>query len=700
MKPGIKFWLFYTVLILFATLVVLIMLLIIFQGMTPAESAFAQEMIRKNFAILFVTSFLLFASMIAVSKWVFETYLFPLSQLVQGAQIQTTVNPGLQLWENGGPELRQLAKILNQYAAHQNRSKEEMEERIRDTSARLEKEKNVLASLISGLISGVVICNTEGQILLYNEQARRILPSSRADAAYVGLGRSIFSLVDRGLIAHMEDELLRMIRKKREHLVSHLVIRRSDDHMLRARGLPLLEGERMIGFILIFVDMTRDVAARQDQDDLLRLLLDETSKTIANLKECFANGTINCSETHIEEHLDQLTAHYQRALEKYVRYFKSHWSLDPVRLIDLMEIISHKMEGALKHDPDRYDEVFWVLVDSYTIIQSMCFVLQRIMAATKVDSLEYKLAKNEHLVHIDLIWKGPEIKIEQLRQWQNEVVPVEGLGVPLTLKEIGERHKIVIHPCHSEEDGCHSLRFSLPSEMPTHLTHAGVQTGLTDSRPEFYDFDLFNQPYQLSGLNDVPLERLMYTVFDTETTGLDPAGGDEIIQIGAVRIVNNRLLRQECFDQLVNPKRSVPPESIQFHGIEPEMLIDQPTIEDVLPRFRRFVGDTVLVAHNAAFDMRFLKLKEKQTGVSFNNPVLDTLLLSAVVHPHLKGHDINSLAERFGLNVIGRHTALGDALMTAEILLYLIPFLLEKGIRTLADASEAAKKSYYARIQY
>jgi DNA polymerase-3 subunit epsilon len=225
-------------------------------------------------------------------------------------------------------------------------------------------------------------------------------------------------------------------------------------------------------------------------------------------------------------------------------------------------------------------------------------------------------------------------------------------------------------------------------------------TILPESRPEFYDFDLFGNVQQVAELEDRPLTDLTYTVFDMETTGLNPAEGDEIISIGAFRMVNCRLLREERFEQLVDPQRSIPWTSVKIHGIHPEMLIGQPFIDQVLPQFYQFVEDTILVAHNAAFDMRFLQLKEARTGVKFVNPVLDTLLLSAVVHPSHENHDLEAISQRLGVRILGRHTALGDASATGEIFLKMLPLLARKGIYTIKEALAASRKTYYARQKF
>ncbi|MGB5986599.1 MAG: exonuclease domain-containing protein, partial [Desulfobacterales bacterium] len=125
-----------------------------------------------------------------------------------------------------------------------------------------------------------------------------------------------------------------------------------------------------------------------------------------------------------------------------------------------------------------------------------------------------------------------------------------------------------------------------------------------------------------------------------------------------------------------------------------------PTIETVLPRFQQFTQDTILIAHNAAFDMRMLQISEPTTGIRFINPVLDTLLLSALIHPAHNTHTINQISQRLGVEVTDRHSAVGDAITTAKIFLKMIPLLADLKIITLGEARIAARKTYYARLKY
>jgi DNA polymerase-3 subunit epsilon len=324
-------------------------------------------------------------------------------------------------------------------------------------------------------------------------------------------------------------------------------------------------------------------------------------------------------------------------------------------------------------------------------------MMARLKAEFDIREVMFRLKQSGRFAVLDMLWPDGSTEMEILWSWQNQALITEGEGTPLTLREVAERHGGEVWCQTDRATNMAYFRLLLPTTQPKPVRSVQI---VQESRPEYYDFDLFHQPGQKPELDQRPLSELTYTVFDTETTGLSPSEGDEIIAIGAVRIVNGRLLRQEIFDQLVDPRRSISRESINIHGISPDMLAGQPIIEQVLPLFRRFSEDTVLVAHNAAFDMRLLQLKESQTGVKFINPVLDTLLLSAVIHPNQEGHSLEAIAGRLGLNIIGRHTSLGDAILTGEIFLKLIPLLAERGIVTLQDARQAAQETYYARLSY
>lgn len=167
-----------------------------------------------------------------------------------------------------------------------------------------------------------------------------------------------------------------------------------------------------------------------------------------------------------------------------------------------------------------------------------------------------------------------------------------------------------------------------------------------------------------------------FTVFDTETTGLDPKRGDRIIEIAAVKVENGVIREEHTFVQLVNPERTIPWEAVQVHKIKDEDVANAPTIDTVLPQFLEFAAGTVLVAHNASFDLGFLE-REKECCWGYTDipECLCTMRMSRALFPNEFRHNLDVLSLRLGLTIPqNRHRALPDVLLTAQALIKMIGY--------------------------
>ncbi|MFT5486141.1 MAG: DNA polymerase-3 subunit epsilon [Paracoccaceae bacterium] len=202
------------------------------------------------------------------------------------------------------------------------------------------------------------------------------------------------------------------------------------------------------------------------------------------------------------------------------------------------------------------------------------------------------------------------------------------------------------------------------------------------------------EPLQLdrryADISRLPLTTLDYVVIDTETTGTKDANGDSdaIVQIGAVRIVGGKVIRDDTFSRLVNPGSAISAAATRFHGITDDMVADAPGIEAVMAEFMDYAGDAVLIGHNVAVDLALISRTER-----IENPALDTMLLSIGAFETRRDHTLDALAEHFSEPVQDRHSALGDADLTARIFLRLLPELDQVGARHFGDAQDLCAHS-------
>jgi DNA polymerase III subunit epsilon len=162
-------------------------------------------------------------------------------------------------------------------------------------------------------------------------------------------------------------------------------------------------------------------------------------------------------------------------------------------------------------------------------------------------------------------------------------------------------------------------------------------------------------------------------VLDTETTGLSPATGDRLVEIGCVELINH-IPSGRHYHVYINPQRSMPEEAFRVHGLSEEFLADKPLFKDVAEDFLAFVGDAQLIIHNASFDMGFLNAELERAGrPPLRNPVLDTVLLAREKHPGARV-SLDAMCKHYGIDNSRRtlHGALLDSEILAEVYLELI----------------------------
>jgi DNA polymerase-3 subunit epsilon len=463
------------------------------------------------------------------------------------------------------------------------------------------------------------------------------------------------------------------------------------------------------GFVLMLDNVTRTFEEEHLRDQLLHGLTEGSRSSLANIQaavEMLAYPDLDAPMRErflsvVREEVGSMGARINTMTQQAAQGLKARWPMEEMLGADVLLASQRRIEARNQRPVtlENLDASVWLKVDSFSLTQALDYLALRLVDEFDIKFFRLRLQANGNRAQLDLIWTGQAMNTETVMSWEMDSMRFGAESTPLTVRDVVERHGGEMW--FERERVRHEafFRFLLPLASVQEQLEA-TQILQNDSRPEYYDFDLFQATDQSRALDDRLLSELSFTVFDTETTGLNPSEGDQIIQIGAARIVNSKLLRQESFEQLVNPGRLIPAATIPIHGITQDMVNGKPPITEVLPAFYTFAQDTVLVAHNAAFDMKFLQLQERHTGLVFDHPVLDTLLLSAVVHPNQETHRLEAIAERFNITVLGRHTALGDALVTAEVWLRLLPLLQAMGITTLRQAREAAQKTYYARLKY
>lgn len=538
--------------------------------------------------------------------------------------------------------LGDLAPAANAVTTNLTETRNAMALAVGRETARLTTEKTRLETLLAEIPDGVLFCTPQHAIALYNGQCRGILGSTEA----LGLGRPVAGLLRMGPIRQAYD---RLRAKGTEEGTDILVTTRTDARLLEARlRLLRLEGQESAGpgYILTLRDVSADLRLQAERAHLLTDLLDGVTDALPDLPE----GPAKTS----------LTALVARITPRKIATDTAWWPMERLAAADLGEALTARLAAqgtALAPDLDT------------TLLRCDGFAITRLLerlaldwTATGAKDLTLTLAAttpDTGILSLDAAGPAPA----DLGPWLANPLSPGLSGFTGTDVLLSHGTRLTAEPA---GPGRHALRLALPLAAPR---------AMGPSRSVLYDFDLLNADIP-DDLAAAALKSLSFVIFDTETTGLNPQV-DEICQIAAVRVVNGKIVPGERFDMLVNPGRRIPAASTDVHHITNEMVADAAPVAEALARFHTFAAGSVLVAHNAPFDMSFLRRRETEIGQRFDQPILDTVLCSAILYGQSAEHTLDALCARLHIQIpeADRHTAIGDAIGTAEAFRKMIPML-------------------------
>ena len=658
-----------------------------------------------------------------VVRYVRLRHLTAISRLVEQLAMAVRAERLVTLPVEGVGLQKALARTANVLLRERDTLRHQVQTVIEESTAQLATERNQLATLMAELKQSIVVCNAHGQVLLFNARARELLSGSELP---LQVGRLVIQWVDLDLMRHAQGILSAQVARLAGQTATEFVWLTDRGTMLRVhmtaittRDTAAAPTPTVTGYVLLINDVSAEQALQSQREAWLYELTDFSRARLSSIRSAIdalehpdiSEAARKPLRAQIQADVGLFSEQLRKAGARAVADLIRPWPLQQMTAGDFLSVTARQIQSWLhvRVIVETTEEDLVLEVDSYSLMQALAHLSVCLVGAFALRYLTLRIASVDGQANLDLVWVGHVMSTETAMSWELDPMVVESGHVAMSVRDVVTRHKAQLLFGRALTRDESFFRWQLPLPSPTQPSTVTAPTAPTASptpsfhmaaRPEFFDFDLFRTTPATGVLADQSLASLTYTVFDTETTGLNPSQGDEIIQIGAVRIVGNKLRMSEVMDQLVNPIRSIPKAGIAIHGITPDDVRDAPEIGPVLHQFKIFAADSVLVAHNAAFDMRFLELKEVSTGTRFDQPVLDTLLLAAVAFPAQTTHGLMALAQQLGVPVAKRHHALSDAIMTAEIFLRLMPILADNGITTLQQALDASKKTYYARVAY
>lgn len=531
--------------------------------------------------------------------------------------------------------LADLGPAVRDAALARTRAAEALAQTVREHASEMAHEKETLEAILADFGAGAVMTDLEDRIVFYNSAAAGLING-------IVLGRPLRRYVDPAALEAGAARLGPAVQ------ATDLVCKTMEGRVLTGRMRRLDDG-------ILYIFRDRDLTRRLPQERLENLR--RHAATLVPLLDAL-DGPIPPELAAAIRHEGHGLAKETRAISELSGAMVAQGRASLAELAAGLESKGELPDAAL-------------VADAHAVHALLLDIARRLKDWGADAHLEAEPRDGDEM-RLRLVWQGEAVPMGQVEAWLgNAPDPAQ--------PDLSSAEILGMHGTGMWSEPCSGRQAALV--LPLAVAVEGREPAQL-----IYDFRL--------GRGSSPASRLCEltcVVFDTETTGLLPT--DRIVQIAGIRLADGRTTG-ERFDTLVNPDMPIPHRATEIHRITDAMVAEAPDMVTALTAFHHFADDAVLVAHNAPFDMGLLRAAQQLTGLRFDNQVLDTVLLSAMVWGHSADHSLDALAARMGVEIPAevRHSAMGDAIATAEVFQKLVAALDAKGICTVEEVIAEARR--------
>ena len=423
-----------------------------------AERAALAELVAPRAALLALVGLLLAAALGSLLRNAYLHWVRSAARLAEEAKALLAADVQRTLAADGGAELQELAEIVNQFASQRAALRDDVALQVREASRGVEQERNRLGALMAELTQSVVVCNLDGRILLYNNRARlqfRALsaaPMLADGAELIGLGRSIYAVLDRALIAHAIESVQQRLARGAAHPSAQFVTGTRSGQLLRVQMAPVREAgsDTLDGFVLMLDNITRDFAAEAGRDQMLHALGEGSRASLGNVQAALEMldfpdldaATRERFMAVVRDEVRSMSTRLQDLARHSTQTMKTRWPLEDMLATDLADAACRRIEAAwgCRAAVDAVDQSLWLQVDSYSLIQALASLAGRLVEDAQTRVVRLRIARHDGHARLDLVWQGPSMSTETVIGWETDPMRVGSERVALTVRDVIDRH--------------------------------------------------------------------------------------------------------------------------------------------------------------------------------------------------------------------------------------------------------------------